>query len=245
MAWDDGRLDGPRRGLECSGRASIGRGGCRVRRVRPWFGRLVAGCVLRHQSTICQLTHATTIDTRRCTSPLAPLTSILAMAVNVTRRRGGGTAIIVTALAIAFLLTIPSLLLLGSFTNPPAEADGVAVSDGYDRLRQNGLKADDVDADVVTSDTQTNLHQQHEQQQQQQVTSKGTRQYKTGFSGFSKEPSVRCGGHTAPSCDQCPQGNGAGWCNGECEWVSGQCVRSTKLDHIHPDYFRIVERYGR
>ena len=30
--------------------------------------------------------------------------------------------------------------------------------------------------------------------------------------------SVVCGGHKAASCEKCPQGNGASWCNGECSW---------------------------
>jgi len=29
---------------------------------------------------------------------------------------------------------------------------------------------------------------------------------------------VNCGGHTAQICEQCPQGNGAAWCNGDCTW---------------------------
>merc|ERR1712048_1455669 len=35
---------------------------------------------------------------------------------------------------------------------------------------------------------------------------------------------VNCGGHTASNCASCPQGNGAGWCNGDCYWGSGQCL---------------------
>ena len=35
---------------------------------------------------------------------------------------------------------------------------------------------------------------------------------------------VSCGGHFAESCANCPQGNGADWCNGDCKWLSGQCV---------------------
>lgn len=37
--------------------------------------------------------------------------------------------------------------------------------------------------------------------------------------------SVSCGNHGAESCSECPQGNGAGWCNGECVWdeVWDQC----------------------
>jgi len=36
--------------------------------------------------------------------------------------------------------------------------------------------------------------------------------------------SVSCGNHPAPSCGECPQGNGAAWCNGDCTWRNGQCV---------------------
>mmetsp|Transcript_74955 Transcript_74955/g.194917 ORF Transcript_74955/g.194917 Transcript_74955/m.194917 type:complete len:249 (+) Transcript_74955:113-859(+) len=40
---------------------------------------------------------------------------------------------------------------------------------------------------------------------------------------------VNCGGSYAASCSECPQGNGALWCNGECAWIGGgmyvgQCV---------------------
>ena len=28
-----------------------------------------------------------------------------------------------------------------------------------------------------------------------------------------------CGGHTALSCGDCPQGHGRIWCNGECIWA--------------------------
>jgi len=34
---------------------------------------------------------------------------------------------------------------------------------------------------------------------------------------------VNCGAHQAASCQYCPQGNGAAWCNGECYWSSGSC----------------------
>ena len=36
------------------------------------------------------------------------------------------------------------------------------------------------------------------------------------FGSVSAE--VSCGGHTAVTCDLCPQGNGAAWCNGDCLW---------------------------
>jgi len=33
---------------------------------------------------------------------------------------------------------------------------------------------------------------------------------------------VSCGGHSASSCSECPQGNGELWCNGECAWCSAK-----------------------
>ena len=42
---------------------------------------------------------------------------------------------------------------------------------------------------------------------------------------FSDPPGeVSCGGHFAKNCPDCPQGNGAGWCNGDCFWENGGCV---------------------
>ena len=35
---------------------------------------------------------------------------------------------------------------------------------------------------------------------------------------------VGCGGHKANTCPECPQGNGAYWCNGDCVWLNGECV---------------------
>ena len=41
--------------------------------------------------------------------------------------------------------------------------------------------------------------------------------YSLGFnSGI--DPNVNCGGHYANFCHECPSGNGASWCNGDCEW---------------------------
>ena len=39
----------------------------------------------------------------------------------------------------------------------------------------------------------------------------------------SKAKRVSCGNHMASSCADCPQGNGAAWCNGECSWSNGAC----------------------
>merc|ERR1712179_301028 len=41
--------------------------------------------------------------------------------------------------------------------------------------------------------------------------------------GVAPSDLVNCGGHKAPICAWCPQGNGAWWCNGDCVWINGQC----------------------
>ena len=41
--------------------------------------------------------------------------------------------------------------------------------------------------------------------------------------GSSGASWVSCGSHSTQSCAECPQGNGARWCNGECFWEDGQC----------------------
>ena len=66
----------------------------------------------------------------------------------------------------------------------------------------------------------------------------------TSYPGLANDTEVACGNHVATSCDQCPHGNGASWCNGDCEWRDGSCGRSSKFDHIHPDYIRIIQRYA-
>ena len=42
---------------------------------------------------------------------------------------------------------------------------------------------------------------------------------------------VSCGGHFAASCDLCPQGWGASWCNGDCAWdaSTASCIVNSKL----------------
>ena len=46
----------------------------------------------------------------------------------------------------------------------------------------------------------------------------------------SVKDTVSCGNHRASSCAECPQGNGASWCNGDCEWLNvkgGVCQSQT------------------
>ena len=44
---------------------------------------------------------------------------------------------------------------------------------------------------------------------------------------------VNCGGHYATFCHECPNGNGASWCNGDCEWnpTLNECqIKGTESD---------------
>jgi len=51
---------------------------------------------------------------------------------------------------------------------------------------------------------------------------------------FSKlfDIEVSCGQHKAGSCAGCPQGNGASWCNGDCQWIDDQCVKENSGDPV-------------
>lgn len=46
---------------------------------------------------------------------------------------------------------------------------------------------------------------------------------------FNISGQVSCGSHNAISCSGCPQGNGASWCNGDCEWLNEECTPKGKL----------------
>ena len=45
-----------------------------------------------------------------------------------------------------------------------------------------------------------------------------------GGTTTSSTIAVSCGNHFAYDCADCPQGNGADWCNGDCNWINNQCV---------------------
>lgn len=53
----------------------------------------------------------------------------------------------------------------------------------------------------------------------------------------AEDKKINCGGHLAASCEDCPEGNGADWCNGECKWI-GRCVHQDheedKLEFLIP-----------
>uniref|UniRef100_A0A7S3KYG5 Uncharacterized protein n=1 Tax=Amphora coffeiformis TaxID=265554 RepID=A0A7S3KYG5_9STRA len=52
---------------------------------------------------------------------------------------------------------------------------------------------------------------------------------------------VSCGGHWEPSCDKCPRGNGASWCNGECMWKDNACI--DRPSYVHPEYHQLLKQY--
>jgi len=45
----------------------------------------------------------------------------------------------------------------------------------------------------------------------------------------SETHAVHCGGHTASSCEYCPQGKGKAWCNGQCFWHNNKCQSISDL----------------
>ena len=56
---------------------------------------------------------------------------------------------------------------------------------------------------------------------------------------------MSCGQHQALSCKDCPQGNGAKWCNGDCKWSNNQCVEILTEDLIHAPKNEILSRQKR
>jgi len=56
----------------------------------------------------------------------------------------------------------------------------------------------------------------------------------------STDDQVSCGGHYAPTCGDCPQGNGAYWCNGDCAWIDQreECIPARAADR--PDPWKVL-----
>lgn len=50
--------------------------------------------------------------------------------------------------------------------------------------------------------------------------------------GAKLNSGVTCGNHRASSCGDCPQGNGAPWCNVDCVWLLEQCVDKAQAASI-------------
>mmetsp|Transcript_18895 Transcript_18895/g.35162 ORF Transcript_18895/g.35162 Transcript_18895/m.35162 type:complete len:507 (+) Transcript_18895:30-1550(+) len=173
-------------------------------------------------------------------------------------------SLIFLLLITSLLLTIPSLVLVGTLTNSPANHALELAIDLPRNVGRSSIEPSDPDkkklslppTKIINSPRNDGRSNEESNQLKETLSPRLIKSAKTNnaklpppkqfksYPGFTTETSVVCGNHKAISCDRCPQGNGASWCNGECEWRDNACVRSSKLDHIHPDYFRITERYA-
>ena len=50
--------------------------------------------------------------------------------------------------------------------------------------------------------------------------------------------SVSCGKHKANTCADCPQGKGANWCHGDCQWVNGRCQQNLLIKKSVGKWFK-------
>ena len=52
---------------------------------------------------------------------------------------------------------------------------------------------------------------------------------------------VSCGAHKANSCDECPQGHGRDWCNGDCKWIleENTCIQGPR--YIPDEYEDLID----
>ena len=53
---------------------------------------------------------------------------------------------------------------------------------------------------------------------------------KSTLYSYSYLVDISCGNHQASTCSECPQGNGAAWCNGVCTWSDGKCIHMADVD---------------
>lgn len=162
-------------------------------------------------------------------------------------RQQQSTSVVLLFFAISFCLAIPSFVILGILTNSPPPPD-TNYDDVANVMIRRGRDGDDVDDHL--SERQVKKSVVASAEEKNEVLSQHSRSSykKTNFPGFSKTPpQVKCGGHSAPSCSECPQGNGQAWCHGDCEWnyTHNTCeLNTSKRTYVHPDYFRIIERYA-
>ncbi|KAL7445575.1 hypothetical protein ACHAXM_009931 [Skeletonema potamos] len=166
---------------------------------------------------------------------------------NSSRSRNQWT--VLACFSIAFCLLIPNLIILWILTSntSPNTNGNYEFGSHIDHVRFVQRTNNGNENDVHDVHRPSSLHLSRSSSRLNNNTQKKGVYNKTAFPGFSNTPTtVRCGGHSALTCADCPQGNGRAWCNGECEWdyTHEHCGRSTKLLHIHPDYFRIIDRYA-
>ena len=113
--------------------------------------------------------------------------------------------LILLILIATLMMLIPSLMLVGKMTNSPTDGD-----EPHHNIR--GVE-DHHNAPASKKDAPEIEQPPAEEVQENNAIHEETapKQFKTGYPGFTTEPSVMCGAHKAPDCAQCPQGNGASW----------------------------------
>ena len=185
-------------------------------------------------------------------------------------REAPGIRAALAVLAVALLLTLPALLLTNTLMSTSPEHN--VLNEAMDAPPRSEIRRERLSklekirrkkqAKTAVEHLQSGGQGQFDMQIKQVSAGWGERKEgpprlsqnplpnRTGthkpYPGLRNDASVNCGGHNAKSCDLCPQGNGAGWCNGQCEWstASNECIAGSKLAHVHPDYFRIIDRYA-
>ncbi|KAL7555125.1 hypothetical protein ACHAWF_018760 [Thalassiosira exigua] len=156
--------------------------------------------------------------------------------------------VVVAMFLVAMFVFVPSLILVGKLTSSAADEgiDAPTNDDHFGRgipVPKKNIRRIVKTMAVSAVDEALNEKAARQQQANPKKFYHGQKSYAT-YPGFKGPGTVQCGAHKAPTCADCPQGNGAAWCNGQCEWQDGACARSSKLAHLHPDYFRIVDRYA-
>ena len=56
--------------------------------------------------------------------------------------------------------------------------------------------------------------------------------------------SMSCGRHKAKTCADCPQGKGANWCHGDCQWVNERCQKNLLFQKIRPNILKGLQKLG-
>ena len=62
-----------------------------------------------------------------------------------------------------------------------------------------------------------------------------------GTSGGAAE--ISCGGHSAASCAECSQNQGASFCNGDCIWDRQVATCVERTSEVHPQYLKLIRHY--
>ncbi len=145
------------------------------------------------------------------------LVVISTMASAIRRFTPQRQAVLLNSLTVFFFvialgLTIPSLVLVSFLTKNQLSIevlpDALPKNEAVDNIVLPSVHGVDTATNKTTHKLRMVKVTEKERkmvQKPQHSTKRKKRKFKTGFPGFTNEPSVLCGGHSAPSCDKCPQ----------------------------------------